>query len=304
MNSSQESKLKMYLALRILLRLNPSILSSLPNSAEFLNELDAAILIIQTNRELLNLSAKGGGATKNQLREMLENGTLATSRKVHALAKYAKDLKLMAESKVTDSYVGKCSDIELVETSKGMHSLATTHSAALLGYGLTEINLHQYGNDIESFETAIPDVRQKQVNHKVCTRLVTQGFKLADQAVENLDTLVEIVRFTQATFYICYKATRKVVKTSMITLAVKGSITAASTGLPLTNATISFSLNGDEEVLLVKYSSTKGGFNLKTLSGGVYKVIVTKRGYQPLTETIIVNGGETCQLNVKLVKIG
>jgi len=100
-------------------------------------------------------------------------------------------------------------------------------------------------------------------------------------------------------------------------LTLKGFITDAATGEPLKGATLSFcpecveptqkaAANGmsavKEEIVLTKRTAEKGGFNIKSLPEGVYKVTIKRNGYQEQVVTIAVTDGETGDLNVELSK--
>ena len=64
MTTLQIQKLRMYIALRILLRANPAILAKLPNADELLTALDNAIAEIQAN-DLLKKK------TANEIKEII-----------------------------------------------------------------------------------------------------------------------------------------------------------------------------------------------------------------------------------------
>ena len=58
-----------------------------------------------------------------------------------------------------------------------------------------------------------------------------------------------------------------------------------------------------EEVVLTEKIADKGGFNIKSLPEGVYKVTIKKNGYQEQVVTVAVTDGELGDLNIELSKI-
>jgi len=127
----------------------------------------------------------------------------------------------------------------------------------------------------------------------------------------NIDAIVEIVKLAQPNFYSGYKSVRKLIETGIGSLAVKGLVTDAVSGVPLKNVSLSFVLDGNGTKLkastsasaLVKKSAAKGGFNIKTLAAGMYNVTIRKNGYADQAATIAVSDGESSVLNVKMSEL-
>ena len=300
MTSRQESKLKMYLTLRIFLRANAAITALLPNIEEFMTTLDNAILQIQQN----SVQQQSGKASedKKETREELEMVTLDQSKKIQAYALYTKDSNLLAETKILKFDIINATDIELVNISKGLHGKIDPHLPNISGYFLTVDTQSNYMNLIVKFESFIPARRQNQLDHTDSSKLVNSGFDMADEAIAQIDSVVEIVHLMHPDFYDRYKAARKVIFTGSTSLSLKGSVIDAETGLPLTDATCTFCLNGHMDPVLVKKSAEKGGFQVKSLNEGIYQVSVSKIGYQTQTLTITVSASEMYVLEVKMVK--
>jgi hypothetical protein len=89
-------------------------------------------------------------------------------------------------------------------------------------------------------------------------------------------------------------------------LAVRGTITDADTKETIKGITITF-LHPDGTNLqppVIKKSAAKGGFTVKTMAEGIYKVKLSKVGYNDLVITIVVNEDEQCKMNAEISKIG
>ena len=302
MTAKEESKLKMYLTLRVYLMSNPAITATIPNFSEFLAALDAAILQIQTNSEQHQYNTKGVTGNKKQLKESLILITADASRKIQAYARYVNDTVLLTETKLNDSFLKELTDLKLLDSSNGLYSRIDAHIADLTTYGLTAASQTAYRTAITAFGAAIPQPRQSQLEKKENTLLENQGFEAGDAAVDNIDMVVEIVRLTEPTFYAGYKNARRIVEQGTGTLQVQGLITDAATGQPIVDATLVFRLSGQTEIAIEKQTAAKGGFMIKSLPEGIYEVTVSKTGYKTQTVTINVTPDQLCNVEVGLEK--
>lgn len=303
MTSKQDAKLKMYLTMRIYLLSNPEILAKLPNSNEFMVALDAAIAQIQSTSEQNHYSTKGITDNKKQLRDTLATQTVDNSAKMQAYARYLHDTVLLAETKFTRSDLRKIPALELVDISNGLYNRIQSNIDKVTSYNLTVDTQTNYRLTIDSFIESIPQPRQSQLKSKENTLLESQAFAAADEALSNIDTLVEIVKLNEPTFYAGYKNARKIVEQGTGSLQVQGYITEAENQKPIPLATVAFRLNGQSEVVLEKETAAKGGFMIKSLPEGIYDVTVTKVGFKPKTITTAVRWDELSNLEVELDKI-
>jgi len=303
MNSKQDSKLKMYLTMRIFLLSNQAILAKLPNCNEFMAALDAAIAQIQSTSEQNHYSTKGVTDNKKQLRDNLTTLTVDNSAKMQAYGRYLHDTVLLAETKFTRSALRKIPALELVDISNGLYNRIQSNIEKVTSYNLTVDSQTNYRLTIDAFTESIPQPRQSQLKSKENTLLETQAFASADDALSNIDTLVEIVKLTEPTFYAAYKNARKIVEQGTGSLQVRGTIVEASTLKPIPLATIIFRLNGQSVVMLKKETAAKGGFMIKSLPEGIYDVTITKVGFKPKTIAIAVRWDELINLSLELDKI-
>ena len=303
MNTKQQSKLKMYLTVRIMLLSNPAITANLPNFPEFMAALDAAILQIQTHSEHHSQHGKGIHDNKKQLREVLTVQILDAAGKLHAFAKYIHDTMLLSQSKLNRTELNAISSLDFVATANKLYNLIDTHLGSVAPYNLNAISQSQLRQTIDAFNEVIPQFRQNQLQGKEDSLLEKQGFYHADVAIDNIDALVEIVRFSEPVFYANYKNARKIIDQGVGTLQMQGNVTEAATGKPIHGASLVFRLSGKTEVVLEKETAEKGGFNIKSLAEGIYEVTVTKVGFQTQTLNVVVDWNELCVLEVALEKI-
>jgi len=303
MTSKQEGKLRMYLSLRIFLKMNDVIVAKLPNSSEFLTKLDQAIVDIQSYSEQRQAGTNDVTNDKNKLRNALGVTTVDASNKIQAYAKYVDNTALLSKTKITNSIFKAASDLEAAELATVLYKSINENLQFLSGYNLNAESQKEFLADITDFKEAIPKVKQAQIEQKGSTTHLTVSFDKADAAVENIDMLVEIVRLSEPDFYNDYQLSR-VVSDSSGSLAVKGLVTDSESGSPIEDATVSFYLGevGDKP-LLKKQTAEKGGYSIKSLDEGIYSVVVQKVGYQTLTIKITVSSEKCCVVKIKLVKI-
>jgi hypothetical protein len=303
MNSKQQSKLKMYLTLRIYLLSNQAITARLPNFPEFLAALNAAIDQIQTNAEQHQYNTKGTTVNKKQLRESLIILAADNSSKMQAYARYINDLVLLAEIKYSRTSLRPISDFKLSEVAMSIYDRIDVNLEYVGSYTLTTESQKTFRDAIKSFSDLIPQPRQMQMKGKENSLLENQGFEIGDAAITNIDSVVEIVRLTEPVFYAGYKNAHKVINLGTNSLQVQGNVSDATTGQPIADATLLFSLSGQPEVILKKQTAAKGGFRVKSLAEGIYGVTVSKVGYQTQTVSVVVSSTELSEVGVKLMKI-
>ena len=302
MTNRQEAKLKMYLALRVFLKINESSINPLPNAAEFITALDKAILLIQTYSEFKQFKGSGNTEAKNQYRDVLEKLSLENAGKIHAWAKYKKNDLLIAETKTNQTKLNKLTDIKLLDFAKGLLNRINTDLTSLTDYKLDAATQETFKNQIELFENSVPSIKNTKVNFKEATKQIAKGITDADEAIDNLDSLVEMIRFSESILYTDYKATRKIDNSRSNNFVFKALVTDAA-GNPVKDVVIRFfdKNNGNAEVLKKK-TAAKGGINVTNLADGEYSLTFEKPGYQPQKADAVINSGELKVLKIQLTE--
>jgi len=301
MTNLQIQKLRMYIALSILLKENPAILAKLPNGTKLLTALDNAIADIQANNLRQQESDRILREQLEELRKNLVNNIIVTSRKMQALADDKKSNALLKDIKFTKTDLANISDIELVQIAKKLHETVNLYLAELEAYELDAETQKTFLADITIYETTTPKLDNWQRDQKEITNILRVNYKTADEIVASIDKQVEIVHDSEPEFYKKYKTTRKVdVPVDVVQLVAK--ITDAERGAGVPNATVTFTLNDSTAEPIVKQTAEKGGFQIKTIASGIYTVKIQKIGYETQTLTITLPGDEPYSLNVKLVK--
>ena len=301
MTSLQIKKLKMYMALRVLLGANLAILEKLPNATVLLTALDNAIADIQSNIALQQASGNEQKEQLEKLHDKVVQDAMDASRKTGAYADAIDNKALLKDSQLAESKISRLKDIELIQIAKGMYNLVNTNLEQLTPYGLTADTQTTFLSDIALFEAFIPQQGNAGLDKKNITKALNESYKTADKVVSHFDKLLEIVRLTEPKFYADYKALRRIeMPTDVVQLVAK--INDAVTGAGIPNVTVSLQLNGSSADPIVKQTAEKGGFQIKSLENGIYTVTVEKIGYLTQTLTLTLPGDEQYSMEVKMVK--
>jgi len=301
MNTSQLERLKMYLAVRVLLRSIPAILAKLPNAEEYLTALDAVILDIQKNSALQKAGASQVIDQYDKQKAKLIALLLENVTKLQSYAAYINDNLLLEFTKVTANKLNKMEDVALLEYANDLYAKVNNLLTALTRYGITAETQTVLLTETKLLETLYPQMTQALRNKKNITSDLAANYKKADGICSKLDKEVEIVRTTEPKFYADYKNLRKVT-TPIDVVQLVGHILDSETGAGVPNATVTLTLSDGTKDPIVKTSADKGGFQVKTLAAGIYSVTVTKIGYQTQTLSITDMGDEPYDLVVRLVK--
>lgn len=302
MDLKNQGKLKMFLTVRVLLLSNPAITAQMPNFEEFITVLDDAIAQIQSSDEQDVQRSKGITINKKALRESVIAQTLENAAKIQAYAIYIGDAVLIAETRYTRTKLNALTELKLISNAKSLYTLIQKNLANVAPYYLNESTQTNYLTSITNYEQSTPDYRESQIIGKSNSLTESQAFEKADIALTNIDALAEMMRYSEGSFYAAYRNARKIVMQGIGTLQVKGKITDAKTGEPVIDASLSFTLEGESAPTLVKQTSIKGGFMIKTLPRGKYNVSISKIGYITQNIEVVITVDQTCDIVLALTR--
>ena len=301
MTTIQLEKLKRYLILQVFFGANSSIVSKLPNAQEYLIELDAAILEIQTYKKLQQEGNKELTEQEKQLKAKLIAELLENHRRLQAYAARIKDNLLLETTKLSETDMKRMDELDLIAYAKMIYSKVNDLLINLEKYGLNAITQKALLDTITPFEALYPESGKSKIDKKSITSYLAEAYKKADSILSSMDKEIEIIRSSEPKFYSEYKTIRKVdVPSDVMQLVAK--ITDAETGAGVPNATVTLTLNDSSNDPIVKQTAEKGGFQIKSLPNGIYTATVVKIGYLTQTLTLTLPGDEPYSLEVKLVK--
>lgn len=319
MDYHQKSKLRMSMAGRDFLLLNPTITTTLPNFAANFATVQNVIPQIQTIAQVQDFEKTGISDSKNQFRLLVCALGADQSRKLVTFATFTNNVVLLKEIKISETKLKRLPDVDLKTKAQELYDRGQSNLAALANYGITAASQTALQAAINSFNASIPKPRLGIDERKQATQQLVVLFNTLDTAWENIDLAVEIVRLTQVNFYNGYKTARKIISTGGSSVKLRGLVTDAATGEPIKNAVLEFVPVGAMAVsakaanaaaanaaaakpLIEKKTAEKGGVLVKSLPEGEYQVTIKKSGYADEVTTVYVADGELCVLNVAIKK--
>jgi hypothetical protein len=310
MDSKQEAKLSMYITVRDYLAKFLAILNVLPNFTTFYTALQNAITQLQSASETQGFDTSGNAENKSLLKQTLVKLASDAATKVKAYAKFIKDQVLLKEMSITESKLKKMADTSLMNAAQGIYDRAQTNIAKLATYFVTEASQTALQAAITDFGNSIGQPRLGSTETSKATKRIVLQFQNGDAALEDIDTVVDMIKATQVDFYNGYKSVRKTASSASRTLAIKGLITDAATGKGLKGVKVTFSLKGSATAVngvngkngFTIKTAEKGGFQLRTTREGAYDVAVNLLGYKQVITTLNVLSGQRSTLNIALEK--
>lgn len=308
MNTKQESKVKMYSASRDFLEPNAAITTPLPeftqNFTVFQSTLNELRLIGEMQKDVRTGLAKDKKDMKNNLISLSADN----SRKVFAYAKNKGNKTLMDSVDFSISDFQRMTDVDLKDYAENMLKKAEAIISDLATYGITQETQKALGEAIKAHDAWMEKPRMGITEKKQATVRLGELFAIADATLEKIDAIIEIVRLTQANFYVGYKTARRLVDFNTGVIALKATAVDIANGKPLNGAIFTFTSDGmnsngsEQPVTIRKKTAAKGSFHLRNIRAGVYKVAIKKTGYKVKEVTIDIPEGERSDLKVELEK--
>ena len=311
MKSIQEAYEKMSLASVSFLLANPTITATLTGFTTYFPVIQTTHTQIMAAKILQEADRKGDTTTKNQLRATLVALAMDVNRRVVAFATNTNNNSLLELVNYTETQLKKCSDQKLVASCQVIRDSANTNITALATYGVTPAILTTLQTTITNFSNAIPKGRVLTTDSSEATQTLVTLFKTLTANWAKIDTLVEMVKVSQPSFYDEYQRVRKVIEVGTTTLALKIKATNAQTQTPEANVTLTLtptngqlkSASASEKKGVIKKTAVGGGSHYKSIADGVYTLTAKKTGFKEITETVNVVNGEMTVVELEMEQL-
>jgi len=295
MNSNQEARGRMF---RNIIRFsdeNKDITANLPEYNVNLGKLKITEKKIQVASEEQKADTKGITKYKHQSRKHLVTLSADTARKLTSYAKLTNNTVLESQVNYSESDFKRFSDNSLKDYSQIIYHSAETIISQLTNYDINADSQALFLGAINDYTEVLESPNLAETIKKQATEKLLQYFTEGDGYVAKMAAAVEIVRLKEPIFYLGFKTAQKITVRGKVKLSVKGKAVDAN-GEPLPGVTIMATLNG--AVVLVKKTSKKGGFHLKSLIPGNYQFVFKKAGLAEQINSVVVNDGELTKLNI------
>jgi len=300
MRNFQEAKDLMYRNIIQFSDGNIVITGILPDYNTNLGKLKITVDAIQAAAEEQKIDTKGITKYKLQLRMLLILLSADNARKLTSYAKLSKNPVLLSQVNYTETDFKRFSDESLKDYARIIYNSAESNVSLLENYDITVETQATFLGAINDFNEVLVSPNLVETVRKQATKKLVMLFKEGDDYVANMAAAVEIVRLKEPVFYFGFKTAQKVTIKGRVRMSVKVQTTDAN-DQPLPKVTVNVTLN--EVVVLVKKTSAKGGFNLKSLAAGTYQFTFKKVGFADQTIVVNVNDGELTKLKVKMVNV-
>ena len=309
MTNKQEGTEKMSVATVAFLLANPTITAGLPNFATYFTVIQTTNTQIQAAEVQQETDKSGDTLAKQVARTTLITQAIDVSRRVVAYATNVNNNTLLELVNYTESDLKKSSDTKLISSCQVIRDSANANVAALATYGVTAAILTTLQTSITNFNATLPKVRVDTTDSGEATKLLATLFKTLMSNWAKIDTLVEMVRTAQPSFYSEYQLVRKVIVLGTGSLALKVQANDAQSGEALANVTLTLTpastalrAASTAKTNIVKKTAKGGGSNYKGLADGDYTVVAKKPGFKDVTTTVSVVNGESTLLEIAMEK--
>lgn len=302
MKNEELSEMTMVMALSDYLAQNTSITNLVAPFSQYATTLRNALLQWQTLAEIQVADTKGIAQTKTMLRNSLAMASFEVGRKVCSYALSINNLKLFNECNISDTKLKRANDNMLKEYSQLIYDRANANLAALAPFGITAAIMTNLQNAINNYVASIPKPRIGISERKQATLQIKALHLTIKDVLKKLDLLVDGMKYSQANFYNGYITCRKKINSSSRSIALKAKITDAETGEPIKAAKVLIE-HTDGKTVFRKKASLQGGFIVKHMPEGKYKVTVSEVGYEDIVMECFVNTVEMYNLKVEMKRI-
>ncbi|MGQ8338635.1 carboxypeptidase-like regulatory domain-containing protein [Sunxiuqinia sp. A32] len=311
MNRKQENRFSMFLSVVDYCEKDTTVTSSLPAFSSNFDLLKTTCTQIHAVSEKQATDITGTTLSKIEIRDQLSQLAADSSRKLSAYAKLTKNTKLLKEISFSEWELKQLPDTILADTCQLIYDRAQSNLASLSEYQISEETQTALQQAIDAYKLIMAQPRVEQVSKTQATRELSELFAEGNEAIGNMDAVVEIIRLSEAIFYAGYRSARKIIDYGAGKLSLRAKVLNSQTGEPIPGVTVTFWKDGNlskaeasEEVAsVIKQTAEKGGFNIKDMDTGTYLAHLQKEGYNEQSLTVYVNEGELTTMNVSLTKL-
>ena len=154
-------------------------------------------------------------AVKKKTRAALALRANDVAALLHALADDTDNVALLTESDYSERGLYRKGDGDLLGIAKRLHTLATTHSAALVGQGLEDDELENLSASIEKFKGEMGTPQTAIAEGTAQNKARKTHFRTGMTIYRNrLDKLINRFKTRDKLFYDAYQSARQVINTA------------------------------------------------------------------------------------------
>ena len=302
MNSKQENKFTMYLAVQAICNDLLAVLSLLPQFTDWFTKFTTVIKNIKTYSEAQELDYKGKAETKGARKLNLIDQTMEIIRRVVAYATVNDLYELKEEVNYSTSELKRSADTVLRTICQVVNESATSVLTELDTYGVTQAMLDDQQTAIDDYFKEVTAPREGIISRKNATAALLVEFKTGDEILrKRIDKLVEMLKTTDVEAYKSYTNARIIIDLGKGKknghYAIDGKVIDFETGMPLSGVAVS--IVGSTIIVM---TGTDGIFNIPVNAMGEYVLRAEKEGYKALVEDEVIVGAEPTDVILEMEK--
>jgi hypothetical protein len=303
MTTGQMNKLNMYRVVSDFLEPRLALLTGLPNFERIFRSFQSDIDEIQSLSKQHSSENEGIRLPKEEVRRVLLQSADEIARQLHAFAITMNYQILITESRLSKGELENYSDLILLEQAQKIYSRAVSHVAHLQPYGIEVNALLEFKNTINNFFDFVPKPKSGSYESTLIESHLANHFRRADESLQYIDALIDIVRIPESDFYIKYRRARRTEFADDL-VALSGTVVDTETKTPIKGVTIALVRKDslDTPSYIVKNTSVNGDFYVKSLAEGIYEVVLSKGGYKDMVINCTVNKGKRNEINANLAR--
>ncbi|NVO21647.1 MAG: carboxypeptidase regulatory-like domain-containing protein [Bacteroidetes bacterium] len=303
MRSKNEARLKMYQSVADFLSKNTQLTQSLPEFAALSAILQENIGKLLEFMKVQTSDHNGITFAKKKEKSEVLNRTLSLSGKVTAYATLLGDELLLRTVKITSSTLSTKSDHQLAAFCLSLCDAATPLLPKLQDYSVTEEELNALKQLGSEFLSMIPKPREARRDSKQANHAMQLLMQETDSILQKMDALIQIIRYSNASFYQHFKDSRKIIEQGGRSQSARVLVKEISSNVGMAGVLVTFQHSNGSigKIVYEKKTKGKGGFFIPSLDDGTYLVTASKEGYQPQTKTVFINQGELTRIELELI---
>ena len=189
-------------------------------------------------------------------------------------------------------------DVDCLAYCRKLSEYAGLHDAALADYNVSAAVLGQLDDAIESFNGVRASPTLAKASYGTAGSRAKEGLKAMFATLQWWDKFMGTLRRTEHDFYVSYRVWRKVLKTGVRRVSIRGKVVTDEPGTPIYRVKVR--VEGDSGV---SYTGKAGKFRVFSLKPGVYTLRFELKGCEVVSvANVSVVHGKITEVEVRMKK--
>lgn len=209
MDKRENNRFQMFKSVEEYLEAHGDITKEIPGFQNSFVDFKGNIADIETKDKEYQLIAEGSTAEKETAEDEMIETLVKLCSLVYVFARRARNEQLKAISKVTPSGLKYMRDGDLLHRAKTLYEQMVDNKVAMEPYQITQGHIDELKARIDAYESKSDVKENKFAERKTARQKLSSKFIDASEILsEELDSLIEFIKDTQAEFYGKYQSAR------------------------------------------------------------------------------------------------